>query len=123
MRSWKKPLVRRSAGEILSSASNIALPRTIIPNVDNPGGGRCSDLATWDARLQNMRRVEEIEAAIEQLSPEEFRRVAQWFHDREQVEWDEQLDRDSASGKLDFLFDEADKEAERGLLREWPPAR
>jgi hypothetical protein len=70
-----------------------------------------------------MRRVEEIEAAIEQLSPEEFRRVAQWFHDREQVEWDEQLDRDSASGKLDFLFDEADKEAERGLLREWPPAR
>jgi hypothetical protein len=70
-----------------------------------------------------MSRVEEIEAAIEQLSPEEFRRVAQWFHDREQVEWDEQLDRDSASGKLDFLFDEADKEAERGLLREWPPAR
>ena len=70
-----------------------------------------------------MRRVEEIEAAIEQLSPEEFRRVAQWFHDREQVEWDEQLDRGSASGKLDFLFDEADKEAERGLLREWPPAR
>jgi len=36
MRSWKKPLVSRSAGEILSSASNIALPRTIIPNVDNP---------------------------------------------------------------------------------------
>ena len=70
-----------------------------------------------------MSRVEEIEAAIEQLSPEEFRRVAQWFHDREQAEWDAQLDRDSVAGKLDFLFDEAGKEAEEGLLREWPPAR
>jgi hypothetical protein len=70
-----------------------------------------------------MSRVEEIEAAIEQLSPEEFRRVAQWFYDREQAQWDEQLDRDSAAGRLDFLFDEAAKEAEHGLLREWPPSR
>lgn len=70
-----------------------------------------------------MSRVEEIEAAIQQLSPEEFRRVARWFYDREQALWDEQLDRDSTAGKLDFLFDEAAKEAEEGLLREWPPAR
>lgn len=70
-----------------------------------------------------MSRVEEIEAAIEQLSPEEYRRVAQWFYDREQARWDEQLDRDSAAGGLDFLFDEASKEAEAGLLREWPPVR
>ncbi|HUE21022.1 MAG TPA: hypothetical protein VMQ86_05035 [Bryobacteraceae bacterium] len=70
-----------------------------------------------------MSRVEEIEAAIEQLSPEEFRRVAQWFYNREQARWDEQLDLDSAAGKLDFLFDEAGNEAEEGLLREWPPPR
>jgi hypothetical protein len=66
-----------------------------------------------------MSRVDEIEAAIEELTPEEFHRVAQWFNDREQARWDEQLDRDSASGKLDFLFEEA----EEGLLREWPPVR
>jgi hypothetical protein len=70
-----------------------------------------------------MSRVEEIEAAIEQLSHEELRRVAQWFYDREQARWDEQLDRDSAAGRLDFLFDEAGKEAEEGLLRDWPPVR
>jgi hypothetical protein len=70
-----------------------------------------------------MSRVEEIEAAIESLSPEEFRRVAQWLYDREQLQWDEQMDEDSATGRLDFLFDEASKEAEKGLLREWPPAR
>jgi hypothetical protein len=70
-----------------------------------------------------MSRVEEIEAAIESLSPEEFRRVTQWLYDREQLQWDEQMDEDSATGRLDFLFDEASKEAEKGLLREWPPAR
>jgi len=42
---------------------------------------------------------------------------------REQAEWDEQMDQDCAAGRLDFLFDEASREAEEGLLREWPPAR
>jgi hypothetical protein len=31
-----------------------------------------------------MDRVEEIEAAIASLPPEEFRRIAQWFYEREQ---------------------------------------
>jgi hypothetical protein len=70
-----------------------------------------------------MSRVEEIEAAIEQLSPEEFGRIAKWLYDREQALWNEQLDHDSAAGKLDFLFDEADNEAREGQLREWPPSR
>ena len=42
---------------------------------------------------------------------------------QEQAQWDEQMDRDSAAGTLEFLFDEADKEADEGLLREWPPAK
>jgi hypothetical protein len=67
-----------------------------------------------------MSRVEEIEAAIDSLSPEEYRRVIQWFRAREQKRWNEQLDADSAAGKLDFLFDEADGESAKGVLREWP---
>jgi hypothetical protein len=51
-------------------------------------------------------RIEEIEAAIEGLSAEEYRRIVQWFRMREQKRWDDQLDSDSASGKLDFLFEE-----------------
>ncbi len=70
-----------------------------------------------------MDRVEEIEAAIASLPPEEFRRIAQWFYERERRLWDEQLDNDSSSGKLDFLFEEADSESAQGLLREWPPAK
>ncbi len=54
-----------------------------------------------------MDRVEEIEAAIDGLPPEEYRRIVQWLHVREQARWDEQMDRDSSAGKLDFLFEEA----------------
>lgn len=68
-----------------------------------------------------MDRVEEIEAAIDGLPPEEFRRIVRWFHEREQQQWDEQMDSDSATGKLDFLFEEAENESGEGLLREWPP--
>jgi hypothetical protein len=67
-----------------------------------------------------MSRIDEIELAIDQLAPEEFRRVAEWIRDRDQTLWDEQLDKDAESGKLDFLIKEADEEARRGLLRPWP---
>jgi len=36
-----------------------------------------------------MDRVEEIEAAIASLPPEEYRRLADWFHAREQTRWDD----------------------------------
>ena len=64
--------------------------------------------------------VEEIEAAIDRLRPEEYRRFVQWFRAREQQRWDDQLDADSVAGKLNFLFDEANKESAEGPLREWP---
>jgi hypothetical protein len=68
-------------------------------------------------------RVEEIEAAIDGLPPEEYRRIVQWFRELDQARWEEQIDRDSASGKLDFLFGEAESESAQGLLREWPPRK
>jgi hypothetical protein len=70
-----------------------------------------------------MDRVEEIEAAIEGLPPEEYRRIVQWFRVREQERWDEEMDRDFSAGKLDFLFEEAESESGKGLLREWPPRK
>jgi hypothetical protein len=68
-----------------------------------------------------MDRAEQIEAAIDGLPPEEYRRIAEWFRAREQARWDEQMDRDSCTGKLDFLFAEAESEAAQEPLREWPP--
>jgi hypothetical protein len=68
-----------------------------------------------------MDRVEEIESAIDGLPPEEYRRVVEWFRAREQRRWDEQMDSDSSTGKLDRLFDNAEAQAAKGRLREWPP--
>ena len=70
-----------------------------------------------------MDKVEEIETAIDSLPPEDFRRIAQWFRERDQRHWDERLDSDSASGKLDFLFEEVENESAQGLLRKWPPPK
>jgi len=67
-----------------------------------------------------MDRVEEIEAAISHLPPQEYRRLVEWFRALEQTRWEEQMDRDSSAGKLDFLFTEAESESEQGPLREWP---
>jgi hypothetical protein len=67
-----------------------------------------------------MDRVEEIEAAIHDLAPEEYRRLAEWFREFEQSRWDAQMDEDSSAGRLDFLFEEADSELAQGPLREWP---
>lgn len=69
-----------------------------------------------------MATVEEIEAAIGGLSREEFARLAEWFREREQEEWDRQMDEDAAAGKLDFLWKEAEAERAAGTLVEWPPA-
>jgi hypothetical protein len=67
-----------------------------------------------------MDRVEEIEAAINNLPPEDFRRIANWLRERDQALWDQQMDRDAGAGKLDFLFDEIEMESRQQLLSEWP---
>jgi hypothetical protein len=70
-----------------------------------------------------MDRVEELETAIAGLPPEEYRRLLDWFRAREQTRWDEQIDRDCATGKLDFLFGEAEDESKQSLVQHWPPSK
>jgi hypothetical protein len=55
----------------------------------------------------NMLTVEEIQAAIESLSEEEYVRLRAWFSERDWDEWDEEIAKDSEAGRLDFLIDEA----------------
>jgi hypothetical protein len=70
-----------------------------------------------------MSRVEDIEAAIERLPLADYHRFVAWFREKEETRWDAQLDADSATGKLDFLFEEAEREASQGQLVEWPSER
>jgi hypothetical protein len=67
-----------------------------------------------------MSRVEEIERAIQELSCDEFARIAQRVHAIEQERWDAELDRDASSGKLDFLIAEAQEDRKQGRLKDWP---
>ena len=48
----------------------------------------------------------EIKNAVRALSPKELTELAAFILTRDNVAWDKQMEEDSASGKLDFLFDE-----------------
>lgn len=50
-----------------------------------------------------MSTVTEIERAIEQLPPEEFVRLRDWFAERDSARWDQQFESDVAAGRLDAL--------------------
>jgi hypothetical protein len=62
----------------------------------------------------------EIKSAVDDLSASELTELAAFIRDRDNASWDKQIEEDAASGKLDFLFDEAEKERKDGTLRDWP---
>jgi hypothetical protein len=64
-----------------------------------------------------MSTVEQIEAAILKLSPQELSQLADWVLDLDEQRWDEQIERDVTAEKLDFLAQEALAEFEAGNRR------
>lgn len=62
----------------------------------------------------------EIKQAVTQLPPQEVTALTAYLVELDQAAWDKQIEADSASGKLDFLFEEAEKERVAGTLRDWP---
>jgi hypothetical protein len=64
-----------------------------------------------------MSTVEQIEAAILKLSPQELSHLADWVLDLDEQCWDEQIEQDIVAGKLDFLAQEALAELESGNCR------
>lgn len=65
-----------------------------------------------------MTQIELIQAKIESLSQEEYTRLRRWFAEKDWERWDKQIEKDSASGKLDFLIKEVLAAKENGELRE-----
>lgn len=64
--------------------------------------------------------LSEIKTAIEQLSFEERAKLAAWFHGWKDDEWDEQMKRDVAEGKLDLVLHEVEDDIKAGRLRDMP---
>ena len=65
----------------------------------------------------------EIKSAIEHLSFEERAQLAAWMHGWKDDEWDEQMKRDIASGKLDSVLREVEDDIKAGRLRSEPDWR
>ncbi|MCM0591634.1 MAG: hypothetical protein ACSI46_18695 [Gloeotrichia echinulata DVL01] len=65
-----------------------------------------------------MSTIEQIEAAILRLPPEQFQRLRQWILEVDYQRWDEQLEQDIADCKLEALAEEAIAEFKAGHCRE-----
>jgi hypothetical protein len=63
-----------------------------------------------------MTTVEEIEHAVAELAPSELSRLTAWMREYDAKVWDGQMEDDSASGRLDFLFEEAESEPDQNSV-------
>jgi hypothetical protein len=54
-----------------------------------------------------MTKLETIEEQIKTLSPGELAELREWLLEHDWAEWDRQIERDSAAGKLGKLFERA----------------
>jgi hypothetical protein len=68
-----------------------------------------------------MRNVEDIEAEIEKLAPDELERLAEWLAEYRAQAWDKQMAKDSElGGPLRRFIDEAKSDLKAGRTRPLP---
>ena len=71
-----------------------------------------------NAILRLMTKIEDIEKAVEQLSPPDLAKFRAWFEEFEARVFDEKIERDAQAGKLDKLIAEARANHEAGRREE-----
>ena len=64
-----------------------------------------------------MRKVEQIEQQIRELSSGEFSELRDWVLEQDWKAWDAQVEADARSGKLDKVIAEADADYKAGRTR------
>jgi hypothetical protein len=62
--------------------------------------------------------VEDIEKAIAKLPPDQLARFRVWFEEFDSARFDQQIERDAASGKLDRLAEQALDDLRKSRVRE-----
>jgi len=65
-----------------------------------------------------MTKLEDIEKAVAQLAPAELARFRAWFAEFDAARFDEKIERDAKSGKLDRLAEQALSDFRSGRARE-----
>jgi hypothetical protein len=68
-----------------------------------------------------MGKVEHIQRQVESLTPEEQASFRLWYISFDADEWDRQIERDVAAGKLDALAERALEEHRQGKTRPLKP--
>jgi hypothetical protein len=58
--------------------------------------------------------VQELESAVAKLSPGELTAFSLWFEEFLEAAWDQQIEADSAAGRLDAAIRNADDDFEAG---------
>ena len=64
-----------------------------------------------------MSTVDEIEAAISNLPPQDFARVRDWLLEHDHLNWDKQMEEDAAAGRLNHLVEEIEKDITAGRVK------
>lgn len=65
-----------------------------------------------------MKSIEEAIEFIESLPKEDFYKLRDWILERDWERWDEEIEEDSKSGKLDFLIKQVLDEKKQGFLED-----
>ena len=66
----------------------------------------------------SMSKINAIRKAIETLSEDEYVQLRQWFSERDCKKWDQEIEKDSKAGKLEFLVREAFDQKRQGELKD-----
>ena len=61
-----------------------------------------------------MKTLEQIEQAVRSLTPEQEAEFRAWYAEYDAKQWDKQIESDVASGKLDWLIEEAKSDLREG---------
>ena len=65
-----------------------------------------------------MTKLQLIQTEIETLTDNEFTYLKNWINEFDAQQWENQIEEDSNSGRLDFLIEESLLEKSKGQLRE-----
>ena len=80
--------------------------------------GRCSRRLGGYDTFMAMSTITEIELAVQKLAPQELAKFREWFAQFDADQWDLQIDRDAAAGRLDALADEALDDLRHGRCKD-----
>ena len=92
---------------------------TDLVQVHPPGNSVYLEEQSSGDKVDNV-SLAEIKSAIEQLSFEQRAELAAWLHGWNDDEWDQQMKRDIADGKLDLVLHEVEDDIKAGRLRDMP---